>query len=263
MAGGSELLVPGSGHAFCNDHRRELFSSMLFTGKDIGISCRASDADELDLSAWSHQTGWQQRVFACRRYTDAWTIQWSAAGQPKSCRDKPTKCYDREGRLHHPAGSSTYRPVIDMESNNPLNASLKRLARTLRIAFNCDPRRRSRMPAEGKLYLLFQSHDGTISSDCVNLHDTFPGGLAFRSPRLFCVGSHLCLSDGAEAMEVSIEFRREDGTDFVYVVSLGDLEPLPTLWLERLDIGTTRLAAIVSRCRVCREGAFAAPARPD
>ena len=143
-----------------------------------------------------------------------------------------------------------------MTNNSPVNTSLVKLAKALRTAFKMDQRRRLRMPANGSLHLLFQPHEGPISSDSVNLHDLFPGGLAFRSPRLFCVGSHVCLADGAEAMEVSIEHRREDHTEYVYVVNLGDLEPLPVLWRQRLGITASRLEAIVARCQVHGEKAF-------
>ena len=143
-----------------------------------------------------------------------------------------------------------------MTNNTPVNTSLVKLARALRTAFKLDQRRRFRMPADGSLHLLFQPHQGPISSDSVDLHDLFPGGLAFRSPRLFCLGTHVCLSDGVAAMEVSIEHRREDGAEFVYVVNLGDLEPLPAPWRERLDVLANRLEAIVSRCQVHGEKAF-------
>lgn len=143
-----------------------------------------------------------------------------------------------------------------MTSSTPLNTSLISLAKALRTAFKLNQRRQLRKPAGGSLHLLFQPQDGPISSDGVNLHDTFPGGLAFRSPRLFCVGNHVCLSDGIEAMEVSIEYRREDHAEFVYVVNLGDLEPLPAHWRKRLGVTANRLEAIVARCQVHGERAF-------
>lgn len=57
-------------------------------------------------------------------------------------------------------------------------------------------------------------------------------------------------------MEVSIEYRREDRAEFVYVVNLGDLEPLPALWRQRLSVTANRLEAIVARCQVHGERAF-------
>ncbi len=113
------------------------------------------------------------------------------------------------------------------------------------------------MQASGNLHVLFQAPGRLISTDSVTLHDTFPGGLAFRSPTIFCVGHHLCLSDGIEAMEVTIQYRREDGGGFVYVVSLGELEPLPAHWRPQLSVLTNRLEEIVARCEVHEEKASA------
>lgn len=143
-----------------------------------------------------------------------------------------------------------------MTNGTPLNTSLVSLARALRIALRRDHRRQPRMPADGSLHLLFQPHGGMISSDSVELRDMFQGGLAFQSPGLFSVGSHVCLSDGVEVMEVSIEHRREEQAHFIYVVNLGNLYPLPAHWRQRLGIRATRLQAIVARCRVHGEVAF-------
>lgn len=171
--------------------------------------------------------------------------------------DQPSSPQSDDLDRSAPIGSAKCGWNNDMTNNNsPVNTSLVRLARALRTAFKLDQRRQPRMPADGSLHLLFQPHDGPISTDSVDLQDMFPGGFAFRSPRLFCVGSHVCLSDGIEAMEVSIEFRREDHTDFVYVVNLGDLDPLPEHWRQRLNIMATRLEAIVARCQVHGEVAF-------
>jgi hypothetical protein len=57
-------------------------------------------------------------------------------------------------------------------------------------------------------------------------------------------------------MEVSIEHRREDGAEFVYVVNLGDLESLPAVWRPRLGIMANRLEVIAARCEVHGEKAF-------
>lgn len=146
-----------------------------------------------------------------------------------------------------------------MTSSTRLNTSLVSLARALKTAFKLDQRCRHRMQAGGSLHLLFQSSEGPIASESVTLHDTFLGGLAFRSSRLFCVRNYVCLSDGIEAMEVIIEHRREDGeegVEFVYVVTLEDLEPLPERWRQRLGIAGNRLEAIVARCHVHGEKAF-------
>lgn len=142
-----------------------------------------------------------------------------------------------------------------MTSNTSLTTSLISLTRILKAAFKLDQRRHLRMPAEGSLHLLFQSQEGSVSSDSATLHDTFPGGLAFRSPRLFCVGSHVCLSDGIEAMEVSIEYRREDGAAFVYVVSVGEPQSLPAAWRPRLPVLANQLVEILARCQVHGEEA--------
>ena len=146
-----------------------------------------------------------------------------------------------------------------MADVTPLNASLTNLARTLRTAFKRNQRNRPRFPVDGSLHILFWANEGAIRSDTVTLKDLFPGGFAFRSARLFCIGNHVCLSDGMEAMEVSIEARREEKEEFVYVVNLGDLNPLPASWRRQLDPTAIRLDAIAAWSQM--HGATASDAR--
>ena len=109
------------------------------------------------------------------------------------------------------------------------------------------------MPANGKLYLFFGGKAGRVQLEEVRLKDIYAGGIAFRSDQLICIGHHICISDGVEAVEVSVEHRREDGSGYVYVVSLGQLSPLVDFWQDRLEPEVS-LSDILQRCKeLCAE----------
>ena len=87
----------------------------------------------------------------------------------------------------------------------------------------------------------------------VRLKDIFAGGFAFRSQQLICIGDHVCISDGADAVDVSVENRRDDGSGFIYAVLLGQLSPLLECWQDRLEAEVC-LADILERCKeLCSE----------
>lgn len=135
-----------------------------------------------------------------------------------------------------------------MSKKTPFSNSLSSLSKKLKLAFGLEKRSRLRAQADGKLFLFFAGNDGQAQVEEIRMKDMFAGGIAFRSQQLLCIGSHICISDGVEAMEVSVENRREDGSSFVYSVLLGQLSPLAESWQHRLEPEAS-LADIMQRCK--------------
>ena len=136
-----------------------------------------------------------------------------------------------------------------MSKKMAINKSISNLGRALRSALRLDRRSRLRSPANGKLYLFFGGKDGEVQLEEVHLKDIFAGGFAFRSHRLICIGNHICISDGVDAVEASVENRREDGSAFIYSVRLGQLSPLVEFWQDRLEPEVS----LVDVLRHCKE----------
>lgn len=134
-----------------------------------------------------------------------------------------------------------------MSTRTPFNKSLSSLKKTLKSALRLEKRSRLRSPANGRLYLFFGGKDGEVQLEEIRLRDVFAGGIAFRSSQLITIGSHICIADGVEAIEASVENRREDGSGFVYAVLLGQLSPLVECWQHRLEPEVS-LADILQRC---------------
>ncbi len=135
-----------------------------------------------------------------------------------------------------------------MSTKSPFNKSLSSLKKTLKSALRLEKRSMVRSPANGRLYLFFGGSNGEVQLEEIRLKDLFAGGIAFRSQQLITIGSHICISDGVEAIEASVENRREDGSGFVYAVLLGELSPLVESWQNRLKPEVC-LADILQRCK--------------
>lgn len=137
-----------------------------------------------------------------------------------------------------------------MQRRLVVRESLLSLGKALKLAFKRNQRSQSRGLVDGDVHVIFLANSGSVSFETVALKDVFSGGFAFLSRSLFCIGLQVCISDGIEVVEVSIEHRREDGDEFVYVVSVGDLTPLPKSWQQRLEPKETRLTALLAQCRI-------------
>lgn len=142
-----------------------------------------------------------------------------------------------------------------MDQTTSASVSLAKLARALKSVVRWDQRGQMRSEAEGSVYVLFCDNQNSVAFDAVafdsvNLKDTFPGGFAFRSSTLFCIGNRVCVSDGREVAEVRIENRRADGNGYVYVVKGGERASLPTSWQQRLKTKQSRLSTLLESCQV-------------
>lgn len=135
-----------------------------------------------------------------------------------------------------------------MSTKTPFSKSLSSLTKTLKSALRLEKRSKLRSPANGRLYLFFGGSNGDVQLEEIRLKDLFAGGIAFQSQQLMTIGSHVCISDGVEAIEASVENRRDDSAGFVYAVLLGELSPLAESWQNRLKPEIC-LADILQRCK--------------